>query len=293
MYCDECKKESAEKTVCTHCGLVFEDGFIRTDLIPRKFSGSEVRIVDVSFRSPLSPDIEYSHLYAKHSHSPDLNRALGMQKRENRKSEKYYYFRDLKDIERVCDYLQVSKTVLNEALNIRKQIGKKSNYFNRKKYYKNMACIKIAARIHDYPLDEREFIQLMKGYPIIEKGETVRLRGNEIKKEIDKRYREIIYDHLKILLLNPNRPNFIAYACNMLNIPQHEVNIYYLYSIIQKFLNSSWSVKGVVLALIHSFYGKSDKIRIIDLESLFNVNRLTISSRKKDIEKIMEKIKNG
>ena len=293
MYCDECKKESAEKTVCTHCGLVFEDGFIRTDLIPRKFSGSEVRIVDVSFRSPLSPDIEYSHLYAKHSHIPDLNRALGMQKRENRKSEKYYYFRDLKDIERVCDYLQVSKTVLNEALNIRKQIGKKSNYFNRKKYYKNMACIKIAARIHDYPLDEREFIQLMKGYPIIEKGETVRLRGNEIKKEIDKRYREIIYDHLKILLLSPNRPNFIAYACNMLNIPQHEENIYYLYSTIQKFLNSSWSVKGVVLALIHSFYGKSDKIRIIDLESLFNVNRLTISSRKKDIEKIMEKIKNG
>ena len=293
MYCDECKQESAEITVCTHCGLVFEDGFIKTDLMPRKYSNSEDRIVDLSFRGPLSPDIEYTHLYPKHSKNPNLNRALGMQKKEPKKTEKNFYFRDLKDIERICDYLQLPKTVLNEALNIRKQIGKKTNYFNRKKYFKNVACVKVAARIHDYPLDEREFIQLARGYPIIKKGETVKLKGNEIKKQIDKYYIELIYNHLKIILLNPKRPNFIVYACNRLNIRFNEQELYKIYDKIQPFLNPSWSIKGVVLAIIHSLYGKSYKIRIVDLEKLFNVNRLTISSRKKNLEKVLEKYKDG
>jgi len=294
MICSECQENSTEKMVCTNCGLVFEEINIKTNLLPRKHPRKNKKEpYGGSLIGDLSPDIEYTHQYAKHSSIENLDRALGRQKQERQKTEKNFYFRDFKDIQRICDYLQLPKTIINEALNIRKQIGKNSDYFNRKGYYKNMACVKIAAKIHDFPVNEREFIQLTKGFPLIKKGTIVRLRGNETKKEIDKRYREIIYNYLKISIPPKKRPNFITYACNYLNIQHYEENIYLIYGVLQKFLNPSWSIKGVILALIHSMYGKENKIRIIDLENLFNINRLTISSRKKDLKKIMEMIDYG
>lgn len=292
--CSECKKISEKETVCTHCGLVSEELDIMKHLLPRQYTNKGNKILEGgNITGPLSPDIEYTHLYAKHSSIENLDRALKRQRHERRKTEKNYYFRDLKDIERICDYLQFPKSIINEALNIRKQIGENSDYFNRKGYYKNMACVKIAARIHDFPYNEREFIQLLKGFPMIKKGEFVKLRGNDTKKEIDKRYREILYNHLKIIISPKKRPNFISYACNLLNISRYEKELFILYEKLQRFINPSWSVKGIILALIHSLYGKGNKIRIIDLENMFNVNRLTISSRKKDLKKIMEKIENA
>jgi len=294
MYCKECKEESDEEFVCTNCGLVSEEPKIINHLLPKHFRESVHKIAyGGSLIHNLSPDIEFSHKYAKFSSNPNLSRALGRQRRERVKTEKTFYFRDLKDIQRICNYLCMPDIIFKEALNIRKQIGKKSDYFKRKTYFKNMACVKVAARIHDFPMDEREFIQLMKSSPLIRKGDTTKLRGNSIKKEIDKRYREIVYQQLKINIPPKKQPNFIYYACITLNILQHASYIYNLLSSIQIFLNSSWSIKGVVLAIIHTLYSKKHKIRIIDLESLFNVNRLTISSRKKDIKKILEKIENG
>ena len=294
MYCTDCKEESGEDFVCTNCGLVSEEPNIINYILPKQYrETNNGRVYGGSLIHNLSPDIEFSHKYAKYSSNSNLNRALGRQRQEKIKTEKNFYFRDLKDIQRVCDYLHTPDIVLKEALNIRKQIGKKSDYFKRKTYFKNMACVKVAARIHDFPMNEREFIQLMKSSPLIRKGDTTKLRGNNIKKEIDKRYREIVYKHLKINILLKKRPNFISYAINSLKIPQHEKNVNEIYIKIEKFLNSSWSIKGVILAIIHTLYNKEHKIRIVDLENLFNVNRLTISSRKKDIKKILEKIENG
>ena len=240
------------------------------------------------FRNPLSPDIEYGHKYANKSSNVELNRALKWQKRERNKSEKKKYFRDYKDIERICYYLQSSKIVFLEAMNIRKHIGKISNYFDRKTYYKNMACVKIAMRIHDFQLNERDFIQLMKNYPTIEKGKPVRLRGNKIKREIDKRYVEILHDYLKIIIPPPEKPNFISYACEILKIPLHKHELYNIYAKCRDNFNPSCSLQGYILALIHILYAKSDKIKIITMEEKFGVNRLTISSRKKELKEMMK-----
>ena len=240
------------------------------------------------FRTPLSPDIEYGHRYPKHSHNKELNRALGWQKKERNRSEKKKYFRDYKDIERICSYLQLPNTARFEATNIRKQIGKVSNYFDRKTYYKNMACVKIAMRIHDFQINEKDFIQLMKNYPVIEKGETVRLRGNEIKKEIDKKYIEIMHKYLKIKIKPPTTPNFINYACNILGIPQHAFELYKMYWKYKSGFNPSCSLQGYILAMIHILYSKTNKIRIITMEEIFGVNRLTISSRKKELMRMIK-----
>jgi len=240
------------------------------------------------FKGPLSPDIEYTHKYPKKSSNVELNRALKWQKRERNKTEKKKYFRDFKDIERVCYYLQLGRTIFLEAMNIRKHIAKTSNYFDRKTYYKNMACIKIAMRIHDYPLNERDFIQLMKNYPAIEKGKTVRLRGNEVKKEIDRRYTEIMYKHLKINIPPPKKPNFISYACEILNIPLQKHELYTIYAKCSGNFNPSCSIQGYILALIHLLYAKTHKIKIITMEEKFGVNRLTISSRKKELMRMMK-----
>ncbi len=210
------------------------------------------------------------------------------QKREHNKTEKKKYFRDYKDIERICYYLQLGVMIFLEAMNIRKHIGKTSNYFDRKTYYKNMACVKIAMRIHDYPINEREFIQLMKNYPVIEKGKRVRLRGNEVKKEIDKKYMEILHKHLKIIIPPPKKPNFISYACEKLNIPLHKYELYKIYAKCRDNFNPSCSLQGYILALIHILYAKSDKIKIITMEEMFGVNRLTISSRKKELKEMLK-----
>lgn len=291
MNCDDCGKELYKTLVCTNCGLVSEDLDLRTDLPPVKYEENDKnKGGEYFFFGPLSPDIEYSHKYAKKSSSVELNRALSWQKKERNKTEKKKYFRDYKDIERVCAYLQLPKIIFRECLNIRKQIGKNGNYFDRKTYYKNMACVKVATHIHDYPLDEKEFIQMMKGYPIIEKGGEIRLRGNEIKREIDRKYVEILNKYLKIRILLPKKPNFISYACNKLNITNHQFDIYKLYEKTRKYFNPSCSINGYILALIHLLYSKSNKIRVLTLEKIFGVNRLTITSRKKDLKRIFKKI---
>ena len=294
MYCEECKMESTEETVCNNCGLVFEEMFIKTNLVPRSYDDSKEEIdLSGSFRGPLSPDIEYEHIYPKHSKNESLNRAFNRQRQEKKKTEKHYYFRDMKDIERVCQYLQLPEHIIQEALSIRKQIGKNSNYFKyKKKYYKNMACIKVAARIHDYPLNEKNFIELVRNYPLIKKGDIISLRGNEAKKEIDKKYIDIIHNQLKLILLSPIKPKFISYACSELNIPQYEYKLYEIYKKINKWFNPSCSLRGYILGLIHILYGKNEKIRMIDLENKFNTNRLTIVNRKKELIKMLEVINN-
>jgi len=263
---------------------------IRVNLPPLKYEYGNKRpqADNLVFTGPLSPDIEYTHKYATYSSNGGLNRALGWQKRERNKTEKKKYFRDYKDVERICAYLQLPRTIRFEAMNIRKQIGLTSNYFDRKTYYKNMACVKIAIRIHDYQLNEKDFIQLMKNYPVIKKGEKIRLRGNSFKKEIDKRYVEILHKFLKINIPPPKKPNFISYACELLNIQLHKFELYKIYAKYRNNFNPSCSLQGYILALIHILYAKSNKIKIITMEEKFGVNRLTISSRKKELKRMMK-----
>lgn len=289
MNCDGCGEELYKTIVCTNCGLVSEELDIRGNLPPLTYNNNKtLKKYNLIFTGPLSPDMEYLHRYARKSSNSELNRALSWQKKERNKTEKKKYFRDYKDIERICKYLQVPKTVLYEALNIRKQIGKTGNYFDRKTYYKNIACVKIAMRICDFPVNEKDFIQLMKNYPIIERGEGVRLRGNEIKREIDKKYTEIMYKYLKINIPSPESPNFISYACEKLKIPLRKYELYTKYAECRDKFNPSCSIQGYVLALIHILYAKSDKIKIITMEEEFGVNRLTISSRKKELMRMLK-----
>lgn len=270
------------------------DRTIRSDLTPRRINKTLKYDYAVrSFSGPLSVDIEYSHIYGKSSSNQELDRALRRQKEERKKTEKQFYFRDYKNIERICDYLQLPSSVKREAFNIRLQLGKKNKYFNRKSYYKTSAVVKIAAKMHDYPINERELIQLTKGSFVIKKGDIVKVKGNPVKKEIDKHYVNIM-KLLKIHINPPKKPNFIAFACNKLNLLQKcENQLYDIYSKINKFFNPSCSIKGYVLAIIYILYNKEYNVRYIDLEKTFVINRATIVSRKREINKIFERINYG
>ena len=293
IICPECKKTSLKTHVCTECGLVLEDKIIKTNLFPRGNRNKkrhDGEMITRSFYGPLSVDIGYTHIYAKKSPNEELNRALRRQKEERKKTEKNYYFRDYKNIERICDYLQLPNTVKQEALNIRFQLGKEGKYFNRQSYYKITAIIKIAIKIHDYPINERELLELTKGSLIQKKGVKTKIKGNPVKKIVDKFYVEIIRK-LNIHIKPPNKPNFIPMACSKLDLPQEcENQLYEIYAKIKKYLNPSRSIKGYVLALIHLKYGKEYSIRFIDLEDKFVINRLTIVSGKKEINKIIERL---
>lgn len=291
MICPECKNEVFNNPVCTNCGLVIEEFYIKNNLTPRWYDNDKYIDLSGSFINPLSPDIEYSHIYPKYSRNENLNRIFKRQK-QKKKTEQNFYFRDMKEIERICQYLQLPKTILDETLNIRKWLGKDEGFFLKKNYYKLMACIKIAIKIHDYPINKKNFISLISNYPLVKKGDKIILRGNEIKKEIDKEYVDILHNKLKLIIPKPSKPKFISYVCNKLGL-NYEYELYSIYSKISRFFNQSCSINGYILGLVHILYGKTHKIRIIDLEKKFGVNRLTISSRKKELKKILEMINIG
>lgn len=240
------------------------------------------------FFSPLSPDIEYRHKYAKNAQNPELNRALKRQKKKNRKSEIEFYNRDHIEINRICSSLQLSRKVRNEALNIRKQVGKIEDIKTKNYHVRCIACIKLACKIHDFPVSYRELIQLTNGNGTNGK---ITVKGNSFKKEIDKE----LLNLLRKLKLNiprfPDSPHYIPYICDKLGLDiKAEMKILELYQHYKRFFKTQYSLKGYILALIYLRLRKDYKIRLTDLEEKSGVSRTTISARVRELERLWENI---
>lgn len=285
IKCIECEKESKNGNVCTNCGLVTIDRPLdsRPDRIIRKDrDGKTDKILD-TIRDPLSPDIQYLHQYAKSAKNVELNRALYRQRRKVKKDSAFYYMRSYEDIKRICSFLRLTTIIRNEALNIRLQLEKLGfDEFKKKAGYKHAACVKLACMIHDYPFDEKELIQSTRIYHIIKKDEKDKMKGNIVKKTVDRAFRKFRND-LKIKLEIPDVPRFISFVCNILELPQSfESEIYQKYASLKRFFESQYSLKGYILAIIYLF-GKKYDIKIADLEKKFGISSTTLLARRKEL----------
>ncbi|MFX0070701.1 MAG: hypothetical protein ACFFAO_06385 [Candidatus Hermodarchaeota archaeon] len=297
IKCPYCKKDSYKSDVCTECGVVFQDRLLvnESEYIKKKKGEDLTKPLYNEFFSPLSPDFEYRHKYPRWSKNSELNRALKRQKLKWNKSKDYFYKRDHTEINRICAYLQLPSVIRNEALNIRLQIDKiEENYFKRRNKYKLTACVRLACKIHDYPIDIKELVQLINGFPPIN-NEDLRMKGNPYKRTMDKEYMGL-QEKLKIFIDPfPKNTSLISYACKRLGLNQDiETECYNEYDNIKIQFKSQYSLKGYVLALIYLICKKEKvKIRLTDLEEGFGVSRTTISSRIDDIEYIWNWIKIG
>jgi len=286
MYCPYCGKDSWKDDVCTECGVVFymsELISIDTSTNNNLNRDNESLPTYNEYFNDLSPDIEYRHKYSKFAKGMDLNRALKLQKKTRKeKPESFYYKKDYTEIGRICGALRLSNNVRYEALNLRKQVGNlMEKYFRRNNLYKCIACVKLACRIHDFPINERELISLTNGY-----SGTKNLKGNKYKKIIDREYRELL-DITKIRIKRyPKSPNYIPYICNKMGLsPSCEVDIRKQYQLHHKKINKNFGLEGYILAIIYLLYKKEKKIILTDLEGVSGVSRTTITSRVREVKK--------
>ena len=286
-YCPYCKSESNRVDVCTECGVVFKLREIiiydpNMDAEWEKEKKSEPLYNE--FFGELSPDIEYRHKYATHAKGKELNRALRRQKKKYfKKPESFFYKQDYTKIGRICSSLRLSNVVKNEALNLRKQIGKfHPDYFKRNNLYKIIACIKLACRVYDFQIEERDLISQTG-----ECLENKNLKGNKCRARINREYMEL----LKITKLRferfPEVPNYIPYICNKLDLfPSDEYFILKRYQDSRKYLKPNFNLKGYILAIIYVMCKDNYKIRLTDLEKISGVSKTTIASRVRGLKKI-------
>jgi transcription initiation factor TFIIIB Brf1 subunit/transcription initiation factor TFIIB len=235
------------------------------------------------FFSPLSPDMEYRHIYALKANNQELNRALWRQKMKYRKTEDYFYNKDHTEIGRICAALQLPFIVRQEAFNLRLQIGKSNlGYFKKKNALRCIAIVKLACKIRDCPIDEKDLISLTKTY--IKEDVKINLRNDETKRKVDKEYVELRkkVPDLKFPPI-PDHPQFIAYACDKLGLDQKfETQVYKVYSKIKKSFRPEYSLKGYILALIYLLDTKR-RVKFKDLEKGFNISSATLLARRKEI----------
>ena len=279
MICPECGKKSFKRDVCTNCGTVFEIRPFYEEKMDDGFEHDYLRKIQLNeniyneYTDSLAPDFEYRHEYPKWGGGPELNRALKRQKKKRKKTNQYYYNRDYMEICRICSYLQLPSIIRKEALNIRFQIEKKNDLFFRKKFdYKIAACVKLACKIHGFPYNNKELLELIKGEPII--------------KRLNREYINLQKELNIYISRFPEHPLYISYICRKLDFSfEFETKCYLEYKKIKKFFESQYSLNGYILALIY-LLGKQEYGTILaDLEN-FGVSNTTISARSNEIRKL-------
>jgi len=195
------------------------------------------------------------------------------------------------EIGRICSALQIPFVVKCEALNIRKQVGKEDEtYFNRNNQYKCAACIKLACRIHDFPLSEKELISLTIGYPEPVDSMDVKIKGSEFKRNIDREFLNLLRKTKLNLQRFKKSPNYISYACGKLGLgPEEEMKIREVYQRDMKYYKKEYGPNGYILALIHIFYGEERGIRLIDIVNKMGVSGTTVSARIRNIKDLWKR----
>jgi len=178
IECPECKERSNRLDVCTNCGLVFEDNPISNLPISHKNRFTGDKEYTRKFMPVLGPDIRYSH--------------RGRKKYYKKDTEEYRYVKAYSEINRLASILRLSHKIINEALNIYKNIIKKDPvFFSKRKGGKShtliasyLAFLKIACDIHLYPIDIQRLFDLHNGKNDAKKLFEIYLEHKDGKKVI-------------------------------------------------------------------------------------------------------------
>ena len=286
MKCPECNGESAREDVCTNCGLVV----IEKNIVNRPTKSMKRILKEGRYRNvvqdPHSPDFLYSHVYPKNSRNPLLRRAFKTQIKKVKKDVKDYYVKAHAIIEKYCSILNLTSIIKNEALSIYKYIiNKDGKFFYRygaKPSY--LAFIKIAAKIHEFPITNRQFMEMIDYKYKIKEGQTMAY----MDKKFNKAYvmtKKLLSIHFKI----PVHPKYIDYVCESLKLPYRCARaIHRIFTIIKGFFKFPYKLEGYLLALYYITFKKDFNITLVKLEELFGISRITISSRKKELLKVMK-----
>jgi len=192
--CPECKHIVHGHT-CTNCGLVLVERPIAFG--ENGYQKSEERNFD---KYTMIPKTKHS----KRTNNTELKRAL-------KKSEHYErnmlirYYGPFVEIGRICDYLQLPKTILDESIFLYDKLIKK-NFFNRNKakYAGCVAIIMLVCRKNRYPISFNEFFEM----------------SDESKKKIINIFQEI-RKSLQLQLPRITLRDHVIYQSNLLGIPQN------------------------------------------------------------------------
>lgn len=281
MICPICGKRSNKEEVCTNCGLVINTHPIQFK--PKKWKNKKLnkQQYNNTFLHPLSPDIAYGHIHSRKTTSPDLRGAFNRQRKGYNNQAHRSYVRSYQYIKLLGGNLNLPKRVILEAINLYRVLAIKEPRFSVKYGIKPfyLAFIKIACKIHDYPISNGE----LKAYIDYNHRPTNNMAYMD---RIFNNCYKFIVKTLELKFPRIQSPNYIIFACNKLGLPfscATEVN-----RVFQKIKNYiQYRVNGYILALYYMIFSKKYKITYRRLEETFETARLTISSKIKEINKIM------
>ena len=278
MICEDCGNET-DGIVCKFCGLVIEDKPIalNTDgYPPRRYDITTLYAAEMwGWDHPLSPKIR------------KVSKAFNP--KYQKKYIDYVYVKAYEAISKLCSSLRLPTIVKFEALNLFRGIRKKDSCFFKKNKLAPiyLACIKIACKINDFPISNRELADVID-YKLNKDSANL----SYMEKKFNRAYREILKLY-GLRFKTPEHPNFINYACNKLKLPHTTtVRIHYEYDQFKKYFKPHFKVEGYILALIYLHGKKEYGLTLKFLEETFHVSSLTISNRKNELLNIQKVIIN-
>jgi transcription initiation factor TFIIIB Brf1 subunit/transcription initiation factor TFIIB len=274
MKCEECGKDT-DGVVCRNCGLVIDDRPPVSHFVPKynlnrgtdKLESLEHDIFD----GPLSPKPR------------KISKAFKPQ--YQKVYEDYVYIKATETISKLCKQLQIPQIVIYEAWNLFKGIRRlDSEFFKKNKLAPTyLACIKIACKIHDFPISNYDLAGVVDYQSNMSEKNT-----SYMEKKFNRSYNEILKLY-KLVLKNPEHPNFIPFACNKLELPfNFSTIIQKKYTELRRYFKPHFRIEGYILALIYIFGGKRFNIYLKTLEKIFHTSTKTITSRKNEVLKYLQ-----
>ena len=268
MICEECGKET-DGIVCRHCGLE-----ITSKCIAYNNNGYPRRREDVTTLYAASKAWSWDHPL-----SPKIRkRSKAFVPRYQKTHDEYIYIKAYENIKSYCSQLNIPEKVMYEGLNLFKRIiAKDQTFFKRFNFEPTyLACIKIACKIHDFPIMNHELASVTN---IIDENENL----TYMTRKFNMAYKNILR-LFNISIKRPEHPNFINYACNKLDLPySFTVKIHEKYNDIRKYTYRHFKLEGYILALMY-IYGCNDfNITKSQLAEVFHTSVFTITNRKNEI----------
>ena len=283
LICDDCGKE-VDGNVCKNCGLV---------MIEHPFAyGNEnfpQRRIDIA--TLIAADI----MGLEHPLSPKIRKGgYDFQVKYQKKPRDYIYLKAYEQVCKICSRLSMPNIVRYEALNIFQNIQRMDDRFFMKFKLSPvyLACVKIACKIHDFPISNIELAQMID-YKV--------RNGNKknmgyMEKKFNRAYRNIIH-LLGLYLKRKKQPNYIDYVCSNLELPyEFTKHIHQKYGHLRKYFQPHFKIEGYILALVYIYGRDRFNIHMNLLGKKFYVSTLTISNRRNEILKkfkVIIKFKNG
>ena len=274
MICEDCKEEVLE-SVCRNCGLVIEDRPLVNNAFAvgrKNFDITTLHSVDSRiYDHPLSPNIR--------------KKSWCFNPRYQKDQDEYRYVKAYEQISKVCGILRMPDSVRYESLNIFKGLKKKDGSFFQVHGLAPtyLACIKIACRIHDFPISNHDLSQLIDYDIKIKKNSNV----GYMEKKFNRAFRHIIKIY-KMHFSRPKKPNYINYVGIKLNYDIDFIKfIYNEYSKLSKFFQHHFRLEGYILALFYVYGKPKFGLTIKKLEETFHMSALTITNRKNEILKMV------